>query len=85
MEVIGCLPPLSAIHQIIELRDPIFDRTARHMAEGYATVHAACRLLVENPFGKWQIDLPPIVDSFLHRPVTHVHPRIFQKTGWITH
>ncbi len=85
MQVLGRLAPATPVNEIVELGNAILHRAADGMAERNAAVHAAGRLLVQRLIEQLAIDLVPIADALLDRPMLDFDSRILQESGGVGH
>ncbi|MFM1944679.1 MAG: hypothetical protein RI897_3661 [Verrucomicrobiota bacterium] len=84
VEAIEGFAPESPVDEVIPFGDEVIDWAAgghaadegSGVAEGYATIHAACCLLAEVFFGQVAVELIPVADSFkswtIQRKFAHV-------------
>ena len=87
---IGHLP---LVDTVIPLRDQIMKGTPRHhamklharLAERYATVHAASRLLHPLLIRQHLMEVVIILHALHRRDVSIIHSAIFHKSSWFSH
>lgn len=93
MQIARGFVPISAVDQIVPVRDLVVDgatggRTGNAtcaVAIRHATVHAARRLLANLLFGKRQDEFTPMFDALRDRLIVAILAFNFQKAGDLTH
>src|SRR5262245_2703541 len=93
MQIASGVLPVTAIDQIVPVRNLVVDRAAGRragdaagaMTIGHATVHAASGLIAEFIFRKRQHELAPMLHALRDRLIVAIVPLDFQKPGDLTH
>ncbi len=76
VQVLGRLAPAMPVDKVVELRNAVPQRTADAVAERNAAIHAAGRLLGKRLVEQLAVDLVPIANPFLNRPMLDRDSRI---------
>ena len=84
VQLLKCCTPVTAVNQVIPVRDAVADRAAAHTGR-HTTVHAALPLSLQVFFVPCrQIDFPVIGAPFLNRAVADRPPWMFKKPVWMS-
>lgn len=91
MQPVRCRIPAPAANQVIPFRDQVAQWAARSsgVAERDPTVHAAAGLLADlrRAFVRilGLVDLTPVTDPLINRPLGRLDFRNLQESLWISH
>ena len=84
MQCVQCFPPILPIHQIVEIRNDVVDRTTG-LTKRDAAIHAARTLRFRFVVVQMKNELLIIFQAFRGRERRFAQSLIFQKSGWLAH
>ena len=76
--------PTAVVDKVVPVGNEVVDRAAG-MAKRYAAIHAAGTLLALFFFGKWLVDLEPVMDPLLNLAAGGLLALNLKKAGILTH